>query len=104
MRLSPSSDAHPHFIHTHISTSISATREGEQIVNLIAKALVERIVRAAKEGSKFKVVICIPEVPGFSGNIKEESSLRFIMAGQYRTINRGGSSIYEEIRKAGYEP
>ena len=26
------------------------------------------------------------------------------MAAQYRTINRGGSSIYEEIRKAGYEP
>lgn len=26
------------------------------------------------------------------------------MAAQYRTINRGGSSIYEEIRRAGYEP
>ena len=26
------------------------------------------------------------------------------MAAQYRTINRGGSSIYEEIRKAGYDP
>jgi len=26
------------------------------------------------------------------------------MAGQYRTINRGGSSIYEEIHKAGYDP
>jgi len=26
------------------------------------------------------------------------------MAAQYRTINRGGHSIYEEIRKAGYEP
>uniref|UniRef100_D8Q6U4 Phospholipase n=1 Tax=Schizophyllum commune (strain H4-8 / FGSC 9210) TaxID=578458 RepID=D8Q6U4_SCHCM len=78
-----------HFIYIENQFFISATREGEQIVNLIAKAL---------------VIICIPEVPGFSGNIKEESSLRFIMAGQYRTINRGGSSIYEEIRKAGYEP
>ncbi|KAL1743202.1 hypothetical protein HDZ31DRAFT_83591 [Schizophyllum fasciatum] len=78
-----------HFIYIENQFFISATREGEQIVNLIAKAL---------------VVIAIPEVPGFSGNIKEESSLRFIMAGQYRTINRGGSSIYEEIRKAGYEP
>ena len=26
------------------------------------------------------------------------------MAAQYRTMNRGGSSIYEEVRKAGYEP
>ena len=27
-----------------------------------------------------------------------------IMAAQYRTMNRGGHSIYEEVRKAGYEP
>ena len=35
--------------------SISATKDGGAIKNLIAKALVERIVRAAKEGQKFKV-------------------------------------------------
>jgi phospholipase D1/2 len=46
----------------------------------------------------------IPEVPGFAGNIKDESALKIIMAAQWRTINRGGHSIYEEIRKAGYEP
>ena len=26
------------------------------------------------------------------------------MGAQYRTINRGGHSIYEEVRKAGYDP
>jgi phospholipase D1/2 len=26
------------------------------------------------------------------------------MAAQYRTINRGGHSIYEDIRAAGFEP
>ena len=46
----------------------------------------------------------IPELPGFSGDVKSESALKTIMAAQYRTINRGGHSIYEEIRKAGYEP
>jgi len=50
------------------------------------------------------VIVAIPEIPGFPGDIKNESSLKVIMAMQYRTINRGGSSIYEEIRKAGYEP
>lgn len=74
------------------------------MVNLIAKALIDRIVRAAREGRKFKVVVVIPEVPGFAGDIKNEGSLKVIMGAQYRTINRGGSSIYEEIRKAGYEP
>lgn len=46
----------------------------------------------------------IPELPGFAGDVKDESALKTIMAAQYRTINRGGHSIYEEIRKAGYEP
>ena len=46
----------------------------------------------------------IPELPAFAGDVKSETSLKTIMAAQYRTINRGGSSIYEEIRKAGFEP
>ena len=74
------------------------------IKNTIAGALVERILRAAREGDKFKVVVVIPEVPGFAGNIKDENSVKIIMAAQYRTINRGGSSIYEKIREAGFEP
>lgn len=46
----------------------------------------------------------IPELPGFSGDVKDENSLKLIMSGQYRTINRGGNSIYELIRKEGFEP
>ncbi|KIY47816.1 phospholipase D/nuclease [Fistulina hepatica ATCC 64428] len=92
------------FIYIENQFFISATKGGEQIVNMIGKALVERVARAAREGTKFKVIIVIPELPGFSGNIKDESSLKFIMAAQYRTMNRGGSSIFEQIRKAGIEP
>ncbi|KAL0576186.1 hypothetical protein V5O48_005784 [Marasmius crinis-equi] len=93
-----------HFIYIENQFFISATKDGEQVKNRIAGALVERIVRAAREGTKFFVIVCIPEVPGFAGDVKDESSVKIIMAGQYRTINRGGSSIYEEIRKAGFEP
>jgi hypothetical protein len=39
--------------------SISATKEGGQIKNLIAQALVERILKAARAGQKFKVHIII---------------------------------------------
>ena len=83
---------------------ISNTQDDGPVKNQIAKALVERIVRAGQEGTKFRVVVVIPEVPGFAGNIKDASSVQTIMAAQYRTINRGGHSIYEEIRKAGFEP
>ncbi|TFK38573.1 phospholipase D [Crucibulum laeve] len=93
-----------HFIYIENQFFISSTKKGESVTNQIARALVDRIVRAANEGEKFKVIVTIPEVPGFAGDIKAEGSLKVIMAAQYRTINRGGSSIYEEIRKAGYEP
>ncbi|KAF9448692.1 phospholipase D/nuclease [Macrolepiota fuliginosa MF-IS2] len=93
-----------HFIYIENQFFISATKEGEVIKNFIAKALVDRIIRAAREGARFKVIVVIPEVPGFAGDVKNEGSIKTIMAAQYRTINRGGSSIYEQIRNAGYEP
>ncbi|KAG5650050.1 hypothetical protein H0H81_000948 [Sphagnurus paluster] len=93
-----------YYIYIENQFFISATKSGEQVKNLIAQALVQRILRAAHEGAKFKVVVCLPEVPGFAGDVKTESSLKIIMAAQYRTMNRGGSSIYEQIRNHGYDP
>jgi len=93
-----------HYIYIENQFFISATRTGDVVTNLIAKALLERIIRAAKEGQKFKVVVVIPEVPAFAGDIKSEGAIKTIMGAQYRTINRGGHSIYEGLRKAGYEP
>ncbi|KIL00158.1 hypothetical protein PAXRUDRAFT_821948 [Paxillus rubicundulus Ve08.2h10] len=93
-----------HFIYIENQFFISSTQTDGPVKNKIARALVERIVDAAKAGKKFKVVVVIPELPGFAGNVKSETALKTIMAAQYRTINRGGHSIYEEIRKAGYEP
>ena len=43
-------------------------------------------------------------MPGFAGDIKTDKSVKHILAAQYRTINRGGNSIYELIRKEGYDP
>ena len=51
-----------------------------------------------------QIVVVIPELPGFAGDVKNDKSLKNIIAAQYRTINRGGNSIYEVVRKAGYEP
>jgi hypothetical protein len=41
----------------HPLQSISSTKPGGQIKNQIAAALVQRIIKAAKDGEKFKVVI-----------------------------------------------
>ncbi|KAI0071462.1 phospholipase D/nuclease [Panus rudis PR-1116 ss-1] len=93
-----------HYIYIENQFFISSVDGSGQVKNTIAGALVERIIRAHQSGTKFKVVVVIPEVPGFAGNVKDESSLRIIMAAQYRTINRGGASIYEELRKQAIEP
>ncbi|KAJ3482521.1 hypothetical protein NLI96_g6930 [Meripilus lineatus] len=93
-----------HYIYIENQFFISSMDGKGPVKNTIAGALVDRILRAAREGDKFKVVVVIPEVPGFAGNIKDENSVKIIMAAQYRTINRGGSSIYEKIKEAGFEP
>ncbi|THG95529.1 hypothetical protein EW145_g7942, partial [Phellinidium pouzarii] len=93
-----------HFIYIENQFFISNTVEDGPVKNHIARALVERIIRAARDGTNFKVVIVIPEVPGFAGNIKDETAIKTIMAAQYRTMNRGGHSIYEQVRKAGFDP
>ena len=38
------------------------------------------------------------------GDIQSQSGLKAIMEAQYRTINRGGASIFDTVRKEGYEP
>ncbi|KAF8324713.1 uncharacterized protein EI90DRAFT_2976883 [Cantharellus anzutake] len=82
---------------------ISNTGDHGPVKNRIAEALVNRIVSAAKEGRKFRVIVVFPEVPSFTGPV-DTTSIKTILAAQYRTINRGGHSILEEIKKAGFEP
>ncbi|WVF68604.1 hypothetical protein IAT40_003374 [Kwoniella sp. CBS 6097] len=83
---------------------ISSCKEGQPVKNLIALALAQRIISAAQEGRKFKIIILIPAVPAFPGDIQSQSGLKAIMEAQYRTINRGGASIFEMVREAGYDP
>jgi phospholipase D1/2 len=45
------------------------------VKNQIGAAIVKRVVRAFEEGRKFKMIICIPSVPAFAGDLHEDSSL-----------------------------
>jgi phospholipase D1/2 len=60
-------------------------------------------VRAYNEETKYKVIVCMPAVPAFAGDLHAEDSLgtRAIMEFQYDSICRGGHSIMEAIEKAG---
>ena len=96
-----------HFIYIENQFFITATGNSQRpIQNQIGKAIVERILRAARAGETYKVIVLIPSVPGFAGDLRDDSALgtRAIMEFQYNSINRGGHSIMETIGKAGYNP
>lgn len=93
-----------HCIYIENQFFISSCKDNQPVQNLIALALAQRIISAAQEGRKFKVFILIPAVPAFPGDIQSQSGIKAIMEAQYRTINRGGASIFEMVREAGFEP
>ncbi|GAD97514.1 hypothetical protein MYCGRDRAFT_35527 [Paecilomyces variotii No. 5] len=96
-----------HFVYIENQFFITATGDDQKPVeNTIGAAIVERILRAARAGEKYKVIVVIPSVPAFAGDLMDDSALgtRAIMEFQYNSINRGGNSIMELISKEGYDP
>ena len=96
-----------HFIYIENQFFITATSEKQKpIKNKIGAALVERILRAARSRQKFKVIVCMPAIPAFAGDLRSEEALstRAIMEFQYNSISRGGNSIYQSIAREGYNP
>ncbi len=98
-----------HSIYLENQFFIAGTKEHNDDLpfqNLIGDAIVQRILIAARSDEKFKVIIVIPAIPGFAGDLMlpEAEGTRVIMSFQYSSICRGGSSIIERIRKAGYNP
>ncbi|KAL2829196.1 hypothetical protein BDW59DRAFT_37600 [Aspergillus cavernicola] len=96
-----------HFVYIENQFFITATGDAQKPVkNKIGAAIVERILRAARAGQKYKIFIVIPSVPCFAGDLSDEAALgtRAIMEFQYNSINRGGNSIMELIAKEGYNP
>jgi phospholipase D1/2 len=68
--------------------------------NRICYELVERINRAYREKKKFKVIIMMPLLPGFEGDITDESSssvMRVQLYWEYFTLNRGKNSLYQKL-------
>lgn len=64
-----------------------------------------RILRAHTSNRPFLVIVVIPAVPGFAGDLKSDGALgtRAIMEFQYFSISRGGHSILETLRARGVE-
>ncbi|KAJ5239252.1 hypothetical protein N7468_003871 [Penicillium chermesinum] len=96
-----------HFVYIENQFFITSTGDHQHPVkNKIGAAIVERILRAARAGQKYKIVVVIPSVPCFAGDLRDDEMLgtRAIMEFQYNSINRGGNSIMELVAKEGFNP
>jgi phospholipase D1/2 len=73
------------------------------VYNKIGAAIVSRILKAHQAGEKFSVIVAMPAVPAFAGDLKSDGALgtRGIMEFQYNSISRGGYSIIEKLTQAG---
>ncbi|KAI5304648.1 hypothetical protein KEM56_006204 [Ascosphaera pollenicola] len=96
-----------HYVYIENQFFITATGKNQNpIHNVIGRAIVEAIVRASKENRKFRVIILIPSIPGFDGDLREDRALgtRAIMDYQYKSISRGKDSIMGQIAAEGVNP
>ncbi|KAL7915687.1 phospholipase D/nuclease [Trichoderma velutinum] len=96
-----------HYVYIENQFFITATGEHQSpIHNTIGAAIVEAVVRAGKEGRKFRVIVIIPAVPGFAGDLRDNaaSGTRAIMDYQYKSICRGENSIFEQVKAQGVDP
>jgi phospholipase D1/2 len=96
-----------HFVYIENQFFITATGEEQSpIHNQIGKAIVDAVVKAGKEGRKFRVILMIPAIPGFAGDLRDNAAAgtRAIMDYQYKSICRGEHSIFSQIEAQGVNP
>ncbi|PVH82421.1 phospholipase D/nuclease [Cadophora sp. DSE1049] len=97
-----------HFVYLEQQFFVTSTGSWLGTVwNRVGEVLVNRILRAASEQKRFKVIVIMPSVPAFAGDLQSVISghpPRAIMKLQYKSICRGGFSIMDKITKAGVVP
>uniref|UniRef100_A0A6Q2Z210 Phospholipase n=1 Tax=Esox lucius TaxID=8010 RepID=A0A6Q2Z210_ESOLU len=83
-----------HYIYIENQFFISCA-DNRTVHNKIGDAIIERILRAHKEGNKFRVYVVTPLLPGFEGDITTGggNALQAVMHFNYRTMSRGEYSI-----------
>lgn len=96
-----------HFVYIENQFFITATGDQQAPVhNLIGKAIVDACLNAHKEHRKFRVIIVIPCIPGFAGDLRDDAAAgtRAIMDYQYKSICRGEHSIFGRLKAENVDP
>lgn len=88
-----------HYIYIENQFFISCA-DDKVVFNKVGDAIAQRILKAHREGQRYRVYIVIPLLPGFEGDISTGggNALQAIMHFNYRTMCRGESSILEQLK------
>ncbi|XP_017294500.1 phospholipase D1 isoform X2 [Kryptolebias marmoratus] len=89
-----------HFIYIENQFFISCA-DNKHVFNKIGDTIAERIIRAYREGKKYRVYVVTPLLPGFEGDINTGggSAIQAVMHFNYRTMNRGEYSIISQLKR-----
>uniref|UniRef100_A0A7N8X9H3 Phospholipase n=1 Tax=Mastacembelus armatus TaxID=205130 RepID=A0A7N8X9H3_9TELE len=89
-----------HFIYIENQFFISCA-DNRHVFNKIGDTIAERIIRAYREGKKYRVYVVTPLLPGFEGDINSGggSAIQAVMHFNYRTMNRGDCSIISQLKR-----
>ncbi|XP_032356974.1 phospholipase D1a [Etheostoma spectabile] len=89
-----------HYIYIENQFFISCA-DNKTVYNKIGDAIIERIIRAHKEGKKYRVYVVTPLLPGFEGDITTGggNAIQAVMHFNYRTMIRGEYSIISQLKK-----
>uniref|UniRef100_Q9Z280-2 Isoform PLD1B of Phospholipase D1 n=1 Tax=Mus musculus TaxID=10090 RepID=Q9Z280-2 len=88
-----------HYIYIENQFFISCA-DDKVVFNKVGDRIAQRILKAHREGQRYRVYIVIPLLPGFEGDISTGggNALQAIMHFNYRTMCRGESSILEQLK------
>uniref|UniRef100_A0A3P8S376 Phospholipase n=1 Tax=Amphiprion percula TaxID=161767 RepID=A0A3P8S376_AMPPE len=89
-----------HFIYIENQFFISCA-DNRYVFNKIGDTIAERIIKAYREGKKYRVYVVTPLLPGFEGDINTGggSAIQAVMHFNYRTMNRGDHSIISQLKR-----
>uniref|UniRef100_A0A8C2YRK8 Phospholipase n=2 Tax=Chinchilla lanigera TaxID=34839 RepID=A0A8C2YRK8_CHILA len=88
-----------HYIYIENQFFISCA-DDKVVFNKVGDAIAQRILKAHREGRRYRVYVVIPLLPGFEGDISTGggNALQAIMHFNYRTMCRGENSILGQLK------
>uniref|UniRef100_A0A9J8C3A8 Phospholipase n=1 Tax=Cyprinus carpio carpio TaxID=630221 RepID=A0A9J8C3A8_CYPCA len=89
-----------HYIYIENQFFISCA-DNRVVHNKIGDAIAKRIIKAYRDGQKYRVYVVTPLLPGFEGDINTGggSAIQAVMHFNYRTMIRGDCSIISQLKK-----